>query len=156
MTRKKDREISPMRAKFAENFGKELMTQTEAARQAGYEEPNARIAALMADPLVVARIMDHLRKGAVKWRALAAKAKGVLMEGLEAMKTVKVKDGPEREIPHTAMRLEAARIVLMALRKESGHLLEDAATAEDVASEESDIALAKQIIGAPPKPESSH
>jgi hypothetical protein len=110
----------------------------------------------MADPLVVARIMDHLRKQAVKWRMLAAKAKGVLMEGMEAVKMVRVKDGPDEEVPHTAMRLEAARIVLMALRKESGHLLEDAATAEDVASEESDIALAKQIIGAPSKPESSH
>ncbi len=152
MTPKKDRTISPMRAKFAENFGRDLMTQTDAARDAGYSDPNSEIVNLMKDPLVVARIIDFLKLQAVKWRALATQAKTVLKEGMEAVKVLK--DGSV--VSHTAMRLEAARIVLMSLRKEGGHLLEDAANAEDAASEETDLALAQKIIGSPPKAEPTH
>lgn len=149
--RKYDREITPRREKFAENFGKHLMNQTEAAREAGFAHPNEYIDRLMADPLVVAKVIEHLRRQAVKWRMLAAKAKAVLMEGMEARKMLK--DGTE--VVDTSARLEAAKIVLTALRRDKGHLLEDAASEEDNAVESNED-LAKRVIGPPPQPEQTH
>jgi len=134
--------LTPKAEAFAEGFGKHLHTMTEAARQAGYADPNGEVDRLMANPVVVRKVIEHLRSQAVKWQALVAKAKRVL---LDAMDSEVMKDG--FPVPDTKTRLEAARIALMTMKKDST-LLEDAAADEDAAAE-SNIDLAKKIIGPP-------
>jgi len=133
-----------------------LLGQTEAARAAGYADPNGEIHRLMSDPAVVGRIIEHLRKQATKWQVLVVKAKKTLLEGMDADKIIVLnKDGETETVPDTRSRLEAARIVLMTLKRDGKALLEDAASEEDAAAETS-IALAKRILGVPVDGEPIH
>jgi hypothetical protein len=105
----------------------------------------------MAKPAVVAKVIEYLRSAAVKWQVLVVKAKSTLMLAMDANRVMK--DGTATDIPDMKMRLEAARIVLLTLKRDGATLLEDAASDEDKAAE-SNIDLARRIVGAPPeKPE---
>lgn len=145
-----------MKSAFAVNYGQKLLNQTEAARAAGYADPTGETHRLMSDPAVVGRIIEHLRKQATKWQVLVVKAKKTLLEGMDADRIIVLnKDGETQVVPDTRSRLEAARIVLMTLKRDGKALLEDAANEEDAAAETS-IALAKRILGVPVPGEPIH
>lgn len=128
---------------FAEGYGKNLLSMTEAAKRAGYADPNGEVDRLMANPLVVKKVIEYLRTQAVKWQTLVSKAKKVLSDGMDA---TLMRDGAL--VADVKVRLEAARIVLISMKKD-GLLLEESASEEDIAAE-SNVDLAKRILGTPP------
>jgi len=127
---------------FAKGFGGELLTLTGAAKAAGYSDPDGEVDRLMKNPVLVSKVVALLRAQAVKWQVLVAKAKGVLMKSMDAETTNKAGDVS----PDMRIRLDAARVVLLSLKKDGKHLLEDAANEEDAAAQSS-IELAKNILG---------
>ena len=142
-----EKDLTDKELAFAEGFGKHLMNMTEAAKEAGYADPNAVASRLMARPQVQAMVLAYLRAQATKWQVLVAKAKKVLLDSMEAETDLYAKDGTFiGKIPDTKARLEAARIVLSSLKRDGQHLLEDAATEEDAAAK-SNIDLARNILG---------
>ena len=139
--------LTDRQAEFAKAFGKELLPPGEAAAVAGYADPQGEVDRLMAKPAVVAKVVEYLRAAAVCWRALVIKAKGTLLAAMDT--NLVLKDGTVTDIPNMKVRCEAARIVLLTLKRDGATLLEDAASDEDKAAE-SNIALARRIVGAPP------
>lgn len=127
---------------FAKGFGKDLLTMSAAAKQAGYSDPHGEIDRLFKNRALVAKVVEYLRAQAVKWQVLVAKAKTVLMAAMEA----EVTDKAGNIRPDMRIRLDAARVVLLSLKKDGKHLLEDAANEEDAAAQ-SNIDLAKNILG---------
>jgi phage terminase small subunit len=144
--RKDSPELTDKQAAFADNYGSALMSQTESARQAGYADPNHEITRLMENPAIVSRVIDHLRRQATKWQVLVVKAKKTLADAMDA----EVTDRFGNVLADTKSRLEAARIVLMTLKRDGKALLEDAATEEDAASAGSET-LARRLLGVPAK-----
>ena len=140
--------LNARQAAFAEAFGKDLLPLSQAARVAGYADPNGEVDRLMARPAVVAKVVEYLRAAAVKWQVLVVKAKSTLLMAMDA--NLILKDGTQSDIPNMKMRVEAARIVLLTLKRDGAKLLEDAASDEDKAAE-SNIDLARRIVGAPPE-----
>jgi hypothetical protein len=136
--------LTPKQDAFAKAFGKELLNYTDAARQAGYSDPNAEIKRLLAQPAVIAKIIEYLRASAVKWAVLVAKAKSTLLSAMD--ENLRLKDGTPTDQPNMRVRLEAARVVLLTLKRDGAGLLEDTAGAEDAAAE-SNIDLARRIVG---------
>ena len=100
----------------------------------------------MADPRVVNRVLDYLRASAVKWVHLVARVKGELNAALDAC--IVMKDGTETCVADTRTRLAACEIVLRAMKKDAGALLADTADKED-AAEQSNLSLARSIVGPP-------
>ena len=99
--------LTPKAEAFAEGFGKHLHTMTEAARQAGYADPNGEVDRLMANPVVVRKVIEHLRSQAVKWQALVAKM--LVTPGREASAKSYRGLGWFDRMPHTATGAVAAR-----------------------------------------------
>ena len=144
-------ELTDRQEAFAKNFGKDLMTMTGAAKAAGYADPNGEIDRLMGNRAVAAKVIEYLRSSAIKWSHLVAKAKGVLAQAMDATKSIYAKDGTViATVEDMKARLEAARIVLLTLKRDGGVLLEDAAEKEDNAA--TTIELARRIVGPSPTP----
>ena len=142
--------LNDKQAAFAEAFGRDLLPLSKAAAVAGYADPKGEVDRLMARPAVVAKVVEYLRAAAVKWQVLVVKAKHTLLAAMDT--NLVLKDGTQTDIPNMKIRLEAARIVLLTLKRDGATLLEDAATDEDRAAE-SNITLARRIVGAPQAPE---
>jgi len=102
----KHKELTEKQDAFATGFGKNLLTLTEAARQAGYSDPNGEIDRLFKNPALVSKVIEYLRAQAVKWQVLVAKAKVVLMKAMDAEVTDKHGD----IVPDMRIRLDAARL----------------------------------------------
>ena len=142
--------LNAKQAEFAKSFGRDLLPLTKAAEIAGYADPKGEVDRLMARPAVVAKVVEYLRAAAVKWQVLVVKAKATLLAAMDS--NFVLKDGTQTDIPNMKIRLEAARVVLLTLKRDGATLLEDAATDEDRAAE-SNISLARRIVGAPQTPE---
>lgn len=142
-----EKDLTPKQLQFAEGYGKQLLNMTEAAKAAGYSDPNGEITRLMQNPAIVSTVIAFLRAQATKWQVLVAKAKKVLLDAMDAEITLRTKDGTFiATVEDTKVRLEAARIVLLSLKRDGKHLLEDAATEEDAAAK-STVELARNVLG---------
>jgi phage terminase small subunit len=142
-------DLTPKQEAFAKAYGKDLLSMTTAAAVAGYSDPLGEVDRLMKNRVVAAKVIEYLRNTAIKWTHLVSKSKAVLLAAMDAKKTVYNKAGEVvAELEDTRIRVEAARIVLMTLKKDS-NLLEETAANED-ASAKSNIELARSIVGPGP------
>ena len=149
-----DDRLTPQQAAFADNYAKRLMNKTEAAREAGYVDPNAQCTRIFNHPGVIDRIAQTLRAEVVLWRTLVAKSKVRLGEALDAEKRIVVGDAEMESIPDHKIRLQATAIILGTLKKDGKLLIEDAASGEDAAAASKED-LARRIIGQK-EPEQTH
>lgn len=142
-------DLTPKQEAFAKAYGQDLLSLSKAAEAAGYSDPCGEIDRLMRNRVVAAKVIEYLRNTAVKWTHLVSKSKAVLLAAMEARKVIRNKQGEiVAEMDDDRIRVEAARIVLMTLKKDS-NLLEETAANED-ASAKTNIELARSIVGPGP------
>lgn len=131
------RQLSEKEAAFVARLPE--MSPPQAARAAGYSEPD-EMKRLLQRPSVVLAMLAELQKREVKLAMLRTQAKGILSATMTC--PADKKDGG----PNWSDRVSAAKVVMDILKKE-GKTLAEAAEDEDIAEET--LTLAQRVLANP-------
>jgi hypothetical protein len=115
---------------FMEHLTVGCLSPLEAAEAAGYPNPPDALRRLLQDPKLVKALIVRFQAESVPWRALVARSKNVLWREL----------GGE----DARTRVDAAKTVLTAMRKNDVTSFADSADAEDRADK---AALIRDVLG---------